>query len=54
MKNEIMATVLIAMMFAIAATTPYIFGPAPSLIFKTTEGDNPTDSAIIDVGNRRR
>lgn len=53
MKSEIMATVLIAMMFAIAATTPYIFGPAPSLVFKTTEGDSP-DSVISDVGNRRR
>jgi hypothetical protein len=54
MKNEIMATVLIAMMFAIAATTPYVFGPAPSLVFKTTEGDSSTDSVISDVGNRRR
>jgi hypothetical protein len=53
MNNAIMATVLIAMMFAIAATTPYVFGPAPAVIFKTTEGDSLTDSSITDVGGRR-
>jgi hypothetical protein len=53
MKSEIMATVLIAMMFAIAASTPYIFGPAPAVIYKTTEGDSLTDSSITDVGGRR-
>jgi hypothetical protein len=53
MKSEIMATVLIAMMFAIAASTPYIFGPAPAVIFKTTEGDSLTDSTITDAGGRR-
>jgi hypothetical protein len=54
MKSEIMATVLIAMMFAIAATTPYIFGPSPAVIFKTTEGDDSsTDSSITDAGTRR-
>ena len=51
MNNAIMATVMIAMMFAIAATTPYVFGPAPAVIFKTTEGDSLTDSSITDVGN---
>ena len=44
MNNAIMATVMIAMMFAIVATTPYVFGPAPAVIFKTTEGDSLTDS----------
>jgi hypothetical protein len=53
MKNEIMATVFIAMMFAIAATTPYIFGPAPAVIFKTTEGDSLTDNPITEVGQHR-
>jgi hypothetical protein len=53
MNNAIMATVMIAMMFAIAATTPYVFGPAPAVIFKTTEGDSLTDSTITDVGGRR-
>jgi hypothetical protein len=53
MNNAIMATVLIAMMFAIAATTPYVFGPSPAVIFKTTEGDSLTDSSITDVGGRR-
>ena len=54
MKSEIMATVLIAMMFAIVATTPYIFGPSPAVIFKTTEGDDSsTDNSITDVGSRR-
>jgi hypothetical protein len=53
MKNAIMATVLVAMMFAIAATTPYIFGPSPAVIFKTTEGDSLTDSPITDAGGRR-
>jgi hypothetical protein len=53
MKSEIMATVLVAMMFAIAASTPYIFGPAPAVIFKTTEGDSLTDESITDVGQHR-
>jgi hypothetical protein len=53
MKSEIMATVLVAMMFAIAASTPYIFGPAPAVIFKTTEGDSLTDNPITDVGAKR-
>ena len=53
MNNAIMATVMIAMMFAIAASTPYVFGPAPAVIFKTTEGDSLTDSTITDVGGRR-
>lgn len=53
MKNEIMATVLVALMFAIAASTPYVFGPSPAVIFKTTEGDSLTDSVITDVGGRR-
>ena len=53
MNNTIMATVMIAMMFAIAASTPYVFGPAPAVIFKTTEGDSLTDSTITDVGGRR-
>jgi hypothetical protein len=49
MNNAIMATVMIAMMFAIAASTPYVFGPAPAVIFKTTEGDSLTDDSITDV-----
>jgi hypothetical protein len=53
MNNAIMATVMIAMMFAIAATTPYVFGPAPAVIFKTTEGDSLTDDSITDVAHRR-
>jgi hypothetical protein len=52
MKSEIMATVLVAMMFALAASTPYIFGPAPAVLFKTTEGDD-SESTITDVGRRR-
>jgi hypothetical protein len=55
MKSEIMATVLVAMMFALAASTPYMFGPAPAVLFKTTEGDDSDDNdgAISDVGRRR-
>jgi hypothetical protein len=53
MNNAIMATVMIAMMFAIAASTPYVFGPAPAVLFKTTEGDSLTDDSITDVKARR-
>jgi hypothetical protein len=53
MKSELMATVLVAMMFALAASTPYIFGPAPAVLFKTTEGDDSDDITINDAGRRR-
>ena len=54
MNNAIIATVFIAMMFAMGITTTYIFTPSPAVIYKTTEGESVTDGLLNEVGNRRR
>lgn len=54
MNNAIIATVFIAMMFAMGITTTYIFTPSPAVIYKTTEGESVTDGLLNEVGSRRR
>lgn len=54
MNNAIIATVFIAMMFAMGISTAYIFTPSPAVIYKTTEGESVTDGLLNDVGSRRR
>ena len=54
MNNAIIATVFIAMMFAMGISTAYIFAPSPAVIYKTTEGESVTDGLLNDVGSRRR
>ena len=56
MKNALIATVFIAMMFAMGLSAAYIFTPSPSpaVIYKTTEGESLTDGLLKDVGSRHR
>jgi hypothetical protein len=54
MNNAIIATVFIAMMFAMGLSTAYIFTPSPAVIFETTEGESITDGLLNEVGSRRR
>jgi hypothetical protein len=54
MKNAIIATVFIAMMFAMGLSAAYIFTPSPGVFYKTTEGESPADGLLKDVGSRHR
>lgn len=54
MNNAIIASVFIAMMFAMGISTAYIFTPSPAVIYKTTEGESITDGLLNDAGARRR
>lgn len=52
MNNEIMAIALVAMMFAFAASTPYVFGPAP-FVFKAVEDPEHDTAIVVETGARR-